>query len=526
MSESKELNKSKKSPVEKFLNIVEKIGNALPHPVTLFASLAILVVILSAIASAFSLEVAHPKDQKIIKVINLLSEEGLHLILKNLVTNFTSFAPLGTVLVAILGIGIAESSGFIGTVLRLLVIKAPKRLLTMIIVFCGVMSNAASEVGYVLLIPLAGTIFLAVGRHPIAGMAAAFSGVSGGYSANLLLGTIDPLLAGITQESARIIDATYSVSPACNYYFMFFSTFVITLAGTYVTEKIVVPRFGSFDNQSSETQIERLNAEEKKGLLYAIISLTIFCAIIFWFTLPRDLALPLAGILRAPAEAGNPSGDLLHSPFMSGIVSLIFISSAIGGIAYGAGAGTVKNDADVVKGMSKAMESLGSYIVLVFFASQFVAFFNQTNLGLVLAVKGAELLKSVNLGTYPLVFLFILISSSINLIMGSASAKWAIMAPVFVPMFMLLGLTPEFTQVAYRVGDSVTNVISPMMSYFALIVAFFQKYDKNAGIGTIISTMLPYSVVFFVIWTLLLLVWILLDIPIGPNAEFFMPTAK
>jgi aminobenzoyl-glutamate transport protein len=288
----------------------------------------------------------------------------------------------------------------------------------------------------------------------------------------------------------------------------------------------VVPRFGSFDNQSSETQIERLNAEEKKGLLYAITSLTIFCAIIFWFTLPRDLALPLAGILRAPAEAGNPSGDLLHSPFMSGIVSLIFISSAIGGIAYGAGAGTVKNDADVVKGMSKAMESLGSYIVLVFFASQFVAFFNQTNLGLVLAVKGAELLKSVNLGTYPLVFLFILISSSINLIMGSASAKWAIMAPVFVPMFMLLGLTPEFTQVAYRVGDSVTNVISPMMSYFALIVAFFQKYDKNAGIGTIISTMLPYSVMFFVIWTILLLVWILLDIPIGPNAEFFMPTAK
>jgi aminobenzoyl-glutamate transport protein len=505
MGNAEKSGNEKKSPVEKFLNIIERVGNALPHPVTLFASLALLVVILSAVASAFSLEVAHPKDQKIIKVINLLSEEGLHLILKNLVTNFTSFAPLGTVLVAILGIGIAESSGFIGTALRLLVLKAPVRLLTLIIVFSGVISNTASEVGYVLLIPLAGVIFQAAGRHPIAGMAAAFAGVSGGYSANLLLGTIDPLLAGISQEAARIIDPNYSVSPACNYYFMFASTFTISLAGSYITEKVVEPRLGKYESAEKAGSIEQLSAEDKKGLKTAVLALFTFFAVLTYLVLPRDLGLPLAGILRGAADETNPSGDLLHSPFMSGIVSLIFVSAAIGGIAYGIGAGTVKNDGDVVKGMSKAMESLGSYIVLVFFAAQFVAFFNQTNLGLVLAVKGAETLKSVNLGTYPLVFSFILVSAIINLVMGSASAKWAIMAPVFIPMFMLLGLTPEFTQVAYR------------------IVAFFQRYDKNAGIGTIISTMLPYSFFFFVIWTAMLLIWIALGLPIGPNAAFFMP---
>ena len=512
----------KKSAVERFLNIIERVGNALPHPATLFAILATAVVLISAVASYFSLEVAHPKDGKIIKVLNLLSEEGIHLILKGLVTNFTSFAPLGTVLVAILGIGIAESSGLIGTALRLLVLKAPSKLLTLIIVFCGVMSNTASEVGYVLLIPLAGIIFLSAGRHPIAGMAAAFAGVSGGYSANLLLGTIDPLLAGISQEAARIIDPTYVVSPACNFYFMFVSTFVITLGGTFVTEKVIVPRLGKYERTEEKVNIEQLADKDKRGLKFATIALTLFFGLLTYLILPRDLGIPLAGLLRDVATAENPSGELLHSPFMSGIVGLIFVSAAIGGIAYGAGAGTIKNDADVMKGMGKAMESLAGYIVLVFFAAQFVAFFNQTNLGLVLAVKGAEALKSANLGTYPLVLLFIFVSATINLIMGSASAKWAIMAPVFIPMFMLLGLTPEFTQVSYRIGDSVTNVISPMMSYFALIVAFFQKYDKNAGIGTIISTMLPYSIFFLIIWTALLFVWMLLDFPIGPNAHFLL----
>ena len=381
------------------------------------------------------------------------------------------------------GIGIAEGSGLIGAVLRAVVLASPKRLLTFVIVFAGVMSNAASEVGYVLLVPLAAVIFLAAGRHPLAGLAAAFAGVSGGYSANLLLGTIDPLLAGLSQEAARIIRPDYLVNPACNYYFMAVSTFLIAGLGTWVTERIVVPRLGEYKGEEKPEEIRNANPQERKGMLYAMLTVLAVVGIILWGLIPE------AGFLRDPK-----TGEILHSPFMSGIVALIFLSASLAGIAYGIGAGSFKSDNDVMKGMAKSMETLGSYIVLVFFAAQFVAYFNETRLGLILAIKGADVLKAADLGPIPLMLCFVLISATINLIMGSASAKWAIMAPVFIPMFMLLGYSPEFTQMAYRVGDSVTNIISPMMSYFALIVAFIARYDKKAGIGTVISTMLPYSI--------------------------------
>lgn len=493
-----------------FLNFVEKVGNALPHPATLFALFALLVIVLSWFVGLFDLAVEHPGTGETIRPFNLMSREGLDMILSKMVVNFTAFAPLGTVLVALLGIGIAEGSGLIGTVLRLVVLSSPQRLLTFVIVFAGVISNTASEVGYVLLVPLAAVIFLAAGRHPLAGLAAAFAGVSGGYSANLLLGTIDPLLAGLSEEGARIIDPTYTVNPACNYYFMFVSTFLIAGLGTWTTEKLVIPRLGKYEGDEKPEEIRRLNPSEKRGLWWALIAMTIFTAIILWGLIPDD------GFLRDAA-----TGGILKSPFMSGIVALIFLSSAVAGIAYGIGAGTFKNDSDVMQGMSKAMETLGSYIVLVFFAAQFVAYFNWTNLGLIVAVSGADLLKASGLGPIPLMLMFIFVAAFINLVMGSASAKWAIMAPVFIPMFMLLGYSPEFTQVAYRVGDSVTNIISPMMSYFALIVAFIQRYDKKAGIGTVISAMLPYSVVFLIGWAILLSIWILFEFPIGPGAPLF-----
>jgi aminobenzoyl-glutamate transport protein len=496
--------------IDRFLTIIEKVGNALPHPATLFALFALGVVIISGIASLFSIEVIHPGTGETIRPVSLLSIEGLHRILTSMVTNFTGFAPLGTVLVAMLGIGIAEGSGLIGSSLRLLVIKAPKKLLTFAIVFTGVLSNTASEVGYVLLVPLAAVIFLAVGRHPLAGLAAAFAGVSGGYSANLLLGTIDPLLAGLSEEAARIIDPQYIVNPACNYYFMFVSTFVIAISGTWVTEKIVVPRLGKYKGKAEAEEIKDLSSDEKKGLVYALIAGVIFAVILAFGTIPGN------GFLRDPE-----TGDLLRSPFMSGIVAFIFLGAAIVGVAYGIGAKTLKNDADVMKGMGKSMETLGLYIVLVFFAAQFVAYFNWTNLGLIIAVEGAEILKSSGLGDIPLMISFIVVAAFINLFMGSASAKWAIMAPVFIPMFMLLGYTPEFTQVAYRIGDSVSNIISPMMSYFALIVAFVERYEK-AGIGTVIATMLPYTVTFFILWSLLLVAWIILGLPVGPGAELFL----
>ncbi len=500
---------SKKEPkglVDKFLHIVEKVGNALPHPATLFAIFAGLALILSWVASQFDLEVTHPGTGELIHPVNLLSVHGLHKIITEMVTNFTSFAPLGVVLVAMLGIGIAEGSGLIGTALRLMVLSSPRKILTFVVVFAGILSNTASEVGYVLLVPLSAIIFLAVGRHPIAGMAAAFAGVSGGYSANLLLGTIDPLLAGLSQEAAQIIDPEYVVNPAANYYFMFASTFLIAIAGTWATEKIVEPRLGKYEGSETE-EIKRLSKEEKKGLRYAVITAIFLVAIMLWGTIPAN------GFLR-DAETGS----LLHSPFMDGIVAIIFITAAIVGIAYGIGAGTIKNDSDVMKGMGKSMEALGVYIVLVFFAAQFVAYFKWTNLGLIFAIEGAGALQASGLGSIPLMIGFIIITAMINMVMGSASAKWTIMAPVFIPMFMLLGYSPELTQVVYRIGDSVTNIISPMMSYFALIVAFMQKYDKKAGIGTIISTMLPYTVIFSIVWIIMLVIWMVFGLPIGPDA--------
>jgi aminobenzoyl-glutamate transport protein len=496
--------------IARLLGVIETVGNALPHPGSLFAGMAVLVILVSGLAHWAGLSAVHPGTGETITPVSLLSLDGLHRIITQMVTNFTSFAPLGVVLVAMLGIGIAEGSGLIGTVLRLFVLSAPRGLLTFVIVFAGVVSNTASEVGYVLLVPLGGMIFLAVGRHPIAGIAAAFAGVSGGYSANLLLGTIDPLLAGLTEEAAHIIDPAYTVNPACNYYFLVISTFIVSAVGTWVTEKIVVPRLGNYEGEE-KARLDHLSADEKRGLVYASVAGLIFSLFLLWGTVPAE------GFLRDP-ETGN----LLRSPFMSGIVAFLFLGAALTGIAYGWGARTMRSDADVMDGMRKSMETLSLYIVIVFFASQFVAYFKWTNLGLIMAIKGAALLEASGLGPVPLVITFVALAASVNLCMGSASAKWALIAPVFVPMFMLLGYSPELTQATYRVGDSVTNVISPLMSYFPLVVAFMKRYDEKAGIGTVVATMLPFSVVFFIAWSLLLVAWILIGMPLGPGAPLFL----
>jgi len=499
--------------VNGFLKMVERGGNALPHPATLFAIMALGVIVASAIASWMDVTVVHPGTGETIGVVNLVSVEGLHRIITSMVTNFTGFAPLGTVLVAMLGIAVAEGSGLIGAALRLVVLAAPARLLTFAIVFAGVMSNTGGEIGYVLLVPLAALIFSAVGRHPIAGLAAAFAGVSGGYSANLLLGTLDPLLAGLSEEAARIVNPTYEVNPTANWYFMATSTFLIAAAGTFVTERIVEPRLGKYKGGQEEKAIEPLSSAERRGLVWALVAFVVCAAFLLGGIIPEN------GYLRDPQTAG-----VLRSPFMSGIVAFIFLVGAIVGLAYGLGARTVKSDSDVMKAMGKSMETLGIYLVLVFFAAQFVAYFTWTNLGLVFAVKGAEILRASGLGTIPLAIAFAAVASFINLFMGSASAKWAVMAPVFVPMFMLLGYSPEFTQTVYRIGDSVTNIISPMMSYFALIVAFVQRYDEKAGIGTVVATMLPFTVTFYLVWVMLLVVWVLFGLPVGPGAPLFLPT--
>lgn len=505
------MTKKKTSLMQRFLNIVERGGNALPHPATLFLVFALLTLIISWIGSLLGWEIIHPATKEVIQAKNLLSGEGAHFILEKTVTNFTDFAPLGIVLVALLGIGIAESSGLIGVVIRLLVLSAPKSLLTFVLVFSGILSNMASDIGYVLLIPMAGVIFIAVGRHPIVGMAAAFAGVSGGFSANLFLGTIDPLLAGLSQEAAQIIDPEYIVNPTANYYFMIVSTFMIAGIGTWVTEKIVAPRFGTYTPEEGQQEsLERLTHQEKKGLLYSILTLVFFTIVILAGLLPEN------GILR------GDNGSILHSPVLHGVVTLLFLIAGSMGIVYGLTVGKFKNDADIMKGMAESMKSLATYIVLVFFAAQFVAYFKESNLGIILAVNGAEALKAANLNIYVLMIMFIIFAATINMLMGSASAKWAIMAPVFIPIFMLMGFSPELSQVVFRIGDSVTNIISPMMSFFALIIAFFQKYDKNAGIGTIISTMIPYSILFFIAWTILLIGWIKFGWPLGPDSPLYI----
>ncbi len=514
------MEKSENTMVDRMLGSIERVGNRLPHPATLFAMFAFAIILLSGIASLFNLSSVHPGTGEEVEAFNLLSREGLHMIMTNMVVNFTSFAPLGTVLVALLGIGVAESSGLMSTSLRLLVLSAPKKLLTFAIVFAGILSNTASEVGYVVLVPLGGMIFLAVGRNPIAGIAAAFAGVSGGYSANLLLGTIDPLLAGLSEEAARIIEPSYTVNPTANYYFMFVSTFFIAYIGTWVTEKIVVPRLGEYKGDAQPEEIKQLSSNERRGMRATFWALVGIALLLLWSAVPIEggiwSSIPGSGFMRDP-ETGN----LLRSPFMSGIVAIIFLVAAILGIVYGIAAKTLESNKDVILGMGKSMSTLGTYIVLVFFAAQFVAYFNWTNLGLIFAIEGANFIGSLGFGRIPLMIALVLIAAFINLVVGSASAKWAIMAPVFIPMFMLLGYSPEFTQLAYRVGDSVTNVIAPMMSYFAMIVAFMERYDKKAGIGTIIATMLPYTVIFLGTWLAMLILWILLGIPIGPGSPLF-----
>lgn len=455
--------------------------------------------------------VIHPATKEVINTVNLLSKDGFHRIMLEMVDNYTSFAPLGIVMVALLGVGIAESSGLISAVIRLLVLRSPKRILTFVLVFTGILSNMASDLGYVLIIPMAGIIFHAVGRHPIAGMAAAFAGVSGGFSANIFIGTIDPLLAGLSTEAARILDKTYYVLPTANYYFMAVSTIVIAFAGTWVTHRFVEPRLGTYTGDVPKEPLERLSIREKKALKWVIFSTAVWVVILLIGLIPNE------GFLR------GPENSLLRSPLLKGFIAFLFLIAGSIGIVYGFISGKFKSDADVVRGMVDSFKSLAAFLVLVFFAAQFVAYFRWSNLGLIIAVQGADFLQRADLGMVPLLVMFIILSGIINMFMGSASAKWAILGPVFIPMFMLLGYSPELSQAVFRIGDSVTNLISPMMSFFALIIVYFEKYDKKAGIGTLISTMLPYSIVFFILWTVLIIIWTQIGLPLGPGSGIYYP---
>jgi aminobenzoyl-glutamate transport protein len=495
------------------LDYVEIIGNKLPHPATLFALLALLVVLLSWLGFVLNAHAVHPVTGSLIEAKNLLSGDGIRWMYTNLIENFLRFPPLGYVLVVMIGIGVAEGSGLFTTMIRALVLGAPAKLITGAIVLAGILSHLASEAGYVILIPLGAMIFHALGRHPMAGLAAAFAGVSGGFGANLFIGSIDPVLAGISQSAAQMIHPDMVVNPAVNYYFMFVSSFLVVFVGTWVTEKIVEPRLGKYDGNAEQLPIEQLTAIEKKGLRYAGLVLLATLAALALTIVPEN------GIFRDPETK-----SVLHSPFFNGIIIAILLMFFIPGLVYGLVVGTIKSDKDVAGFLGKSMGSMGGYIVLVFFAAQFVYFFNYSNLGIIFAIKGAHGLQTIGLTGITLIVAFVFLSAFINMFMGSASAKWAIMAPVFIPMLMLIDppYHPGLTQAAFRIGDSVTNLITPMMSYFALIVTFAQKYDERYGIGTIISTMLPFSFFLTLAWTALLVLWMLSGLPLGPDGPLFI----
>jgi aminobenzoyl-glutamate transport protein len=495
--------------INRFLGHVERAGNALPNPATLFVALAGLVVLVSWLCHSLGVTVTNPANGKVVAAVNLLSVEGVQRMILEATRNFLAYPPLGVSLACLLGIGIAEYSGLMGAMLRLVVLKSPAKWVTPMVVFAGVMSNAGSEVGYVLLIPLAAALYHALGRHPFLGLAAAFAGVSGGYSANLLVGSVDVLLAGLSEAAARIVDPAYTVNAMANYYFMAVSTFVVTAVGTWVTERIVAPRLGAYTGAAPREELKPIVAAERRGLWAAAGAAVLLTAVVLWGVLPEK------GFLVNPK---NP--DFAASAFMVGLVTFIFLYGLLPGIAYGVAAGTIKSDHDVMAGMNGTMKSMASFIVLSFFAAQFIAYFTWTNLGIITAVSGAELISHLGLQDLPILLMIalVLFAATVNLLISSASAKWALLAPVFVPMFMLLGYTPALVQGAFRVGDSVTNIITPLMSYFPLILTFAHKYDPRAGIGTLIATMLPYSVAFTLAWTLLLVGWIAFGLPMGPGA--------
>ena len=503
----------------RFLNAVERIGNKLPDPVTIFFLGAVVVLLGSHAASVQGWSLQHPVEDRMVAARSLLSRDGMQWIWLNMVSTFTAFHPLGVVLTAMLGIGVAEKSGLVAACLRGMVQLTPARLLTPAVIFVGVNSSLATDAGYVVLPPLAMMVFAKCGRSPLVGLAAVMAGVGGGFSANLLLTGLDPLLQGLTQSGAQLLDAGRVVRPDCNWFFMIASTFLVTLTGWAVTAWVVEKRFSREDIQDQLAAAnwselvapgdDRLTATEGRGMAWAAVVTVLAGAVVAWMIF-------------------SPTGPLHGTYLKNGketlvwpdtIVPLLFVLFLLPGLAYGLAVGTIKNDGDVARMMGSAMSSMGMYIVLAFFASQFVKWFDWSNIGFLTAMTGADVIRHAHLPAWAMILVFIGMTAVLNLFIGSASSKWAMLAPVFVPMFMALGFAPELTQAAYRVGDSCTNIIAPMNPYLPVVLVFMQRYMPRAGLGSVMALMLPYAMSFLIVWSILLMAWIGLDLPLGPGHE-------
>jgi aminobenzoyl-glutamate transport protein len=503
---------------QRALDQLERVGNMLPDPAVLFLLGLLITWLLSWLLAGVEFAEIDPRTGEPIRIANQLTGPALAHFLAGMVTTFTSFAPLGIVLVALLGVGVAEHSGFINACLKGLLRITPRMLLTPMLILVAIVSHTAADAGYVLVIPLGGVIFYAAGRHPLAGIGAAFAGVSGGFSANVVPSGLDPLLAGLTQSGVSVLDAGRTVNPLCNFYFTASSSLLIILVGWFLTDRVIEPRLrgtpidGDPENMPKLAEVTtRERAGMWAGLAIIVLGLT---GLVLW-------AWPADSALRAPD--GSLTSMRPAAPLMEAIVPLIFLLFLLPGIVHGYIAGTFKSHRDVVQGMSKSMGTMAYYLVLVFFAALFIAAFRDSNLGALLALKGASFLKELGAPAGVTIVGVILLTALVNLVIGSASAKWALLAPIFVPMLMSLGLSPELTQTAYRIGDSTANIITPMMPYFPLVVVFCQRYVRGTGIGTLVSLMLPYSLAFLVLWSIYLLVYWGLGLPLGLQAPYTYP---
>jgi len=482
----------------------------------LFIALLFIVWVLSWMLSYVTFDVIDPRSGEALVIQNLLTGRSFTEFLSVMVTNFSHFHPVGVVLVAMLGIGVAEHTGFINAAIRSLLNVTPAKLLTPMVIVVGIVSHAAVDAGYVLVIPLGGVIFYAAGRHPLAGIAAAFAGVSGGFSANFVPSSLDPLLQGLTQAGAHILDTSVVVNPLNNYFFTTASSVLIVSLGWYITDKIVEPRINAttVDGDAEDLpEMHDLQDSERKGLRWALISMLIGIGIMIVTALPADSAWRAA------------DGELTAStaPMMRSIVSLIFLLFLVPGVVFGIVSGSMKSSKDMIVGMTHSMHSMAYYLVIMFFIAQFVYAFGQSNLGVLLALKGAEFLKALNAGASITIVGIVILTAVVNIFVGSASGKWGLLAPIFVPMLMSLGISPDLTQAAYRVGDSSTNIITPLMPYFPLVVVYCQRYVKSTGIGTLTAMMLPYSMSFLLFWTIFLLIYYAIGAPLGFASSYTYP---
>ncbi|MGX7200348.1 AbgT family transporter [Enterococcus nangangensis] len=508
------------SLLDKMLNTVESIGNKVPHPSIIFLLLIGFVVVLSQIfgmlGATATYEVINSEtllaEEVTVGVTSLLSVEGIRFMLTSTVGNLMSFNALGVTLVAMVGVGFCEEIGLISVLIHKLVKVVPASMITGILVLLGVMSSIASDAGYLVLIPLGAAVFYKMGRHPIAGLSAAFAGVSAGFGVNLFITPIDGMLTEILNDGMKTVNPAYTIDLMANFYFSIASTILITIVCTLVNEKLIEPRLGKYESQEDLFPEETDNEVEKKGLRYALIALIAVVGVICLITLPNG----------APLRHPETNQIIGSTPFMDSLMTLVMIMFLIPSIAYGVGVGKVKSSLDVVQPIIKVFGNLSGLIFLLLIISQFVAFFNFTNLGTVLAVNAADIIRDMNMSPLALLLCCLLLFALLDFILVGAIPKFAILTPIFIPLLYQLGLSPAGVLAAYRVADSPINIITPLMPYFALIVTFAAKYQKKTGVGSIVALMLPHSVAVMITWVILFVAFYVFNIPLGPGVGFHL----